>query len=149
MLYNKNKARNGCKQKKVTLNIMKNFYKYLYFTIYKVIYIIYLYFYRRKIVEVLFCVLSRFVTLSSDLSLVLSFLSGFDTFTRVLEVYFVVTSKCDQDRTERIAAVAITIVAAEIEHACTRTIIVKAPAYEERNARARKVRVIAVPRTTA
>ena len=93
MLYNKNKARNGCKQKKVTLNIMKNFYKYLYFTIYKVIYIIYLYFYRRKIVEVLFCVLSRFVTLSSDLSLVLSFLSGFDTFTRVLEVYFVVTSK--------------------------------------------------------
>ena len=93
MLYNKNKARNGCKQKKVTLNIMKNFYKYLYFTIYKVIYIIYLYFYRRKIVEVLFCVLSRFVTLSSDLSLVLSFLSGFDTFTRVLKAHFKVTSK--------------------------------------------------------
>ena len=93
MLYNKNKARNGCKQKKVTLNIMKNFYKYLYFTIYKVIYIIYLYFYRRKIVEVLFCVLSRFITFLNDLPLVLSFLSGFDTFTRVLEVYFVVTSK--------------------------------------------------------
>ena len=122
MLYNKNKARNGCKQKKVTLNIMKNFYKYLYFTIYKVIYIIYLYFYRRKIVEVLFCVLSRFVTLSSDLSLVLSFLSGFDTFTRVLEVYFVVTSKCDQDRTERIVADAITTDVVEIEHARTRTI---------------------------
>ena len=149
MLYNKNKARNGCKQKKVTLNIMKNFYKYLYFTIYKVIYIIYLYFYRRKIVEVLFCVLSRFVTLSSDLSLVLSFLSGFDTFTRVLEVYFVVTLKCDQDRTERTVAVASTIGVVEIEHACSRTITVTASAYEERTARARKARAIAVPRTVA
>ena len=60
-----------------------------------------------------------------------------------------VALKCDQDRTERIVAVAITMAAEEIEHACTRTIIVKASAYEERRARVRKVRVIAVPRTTA
>ena len=68
---------------------------------------------------------------------------------RVLEVYFVVTSKCDQDRTERTVAVAITTDVAEKEHACNRTIIVIASALEERTARARKVRVIAVPRTTA
>ena len=60
-----------------------------------------------------------------------------------------VTLKCDQDRTERIVAVAITIVVAEIEHACIRTIIVIASAHEERTARVRKDRVIAVPRTTA
>ena len=60
-----------------------------------------------------------------------------------------VALKCDQDRTERSVAVATTIVAVETEHACTRTIIVIASALEERNARARKVRVIAVPRTTA
>ena len=75
--------------------------------------------------------------------------SRFGAFMRVLEVYFVVTLKCDQDRTERTVAVAITIVAVEIEHACTRTIIVIASACEERIARVRKVRVIAVPRTTA
>ena len=57
-----------------------------------------------------------------------------------------VTLKCDQDRTERTAAAATTIVVVEIEHACTRTITVNASAYEERNARVRKVRVIAVPR---
>ena len=57
-----------------------------------------------------------------------------------------VTLKCDQDRTERIAAVAITIVVVEIEHACSRTIIVIASACEESNARVRKARVIAVPR---
>ena len=39
-----------------------------------------------------------------------------------------VTLKCDQDRTERIVADAITIVVAEIEHACIRTINVIAPA---------------------
>ena len=128
MLYNKNKARNGCKQKKVTLNIMKNFYKYLYFTIYKVIYIIYLYFYRCKIVELLFRVLRRFATLLNDLSLVLSFLSSFSAFMCVLEVYFKITLKCDQDRTERNTAVAITTVDVEIEHACSRTIIEIAPA---------------------
>ena len=60
-----------------------------------------------------------------------------------------VTLKCDQDRTERIVAVAITNGAAETEHARTRTIIVIAPAFEERIARVRKVRVIAVPRTVA
>ena len=60
-----------------------------------------------------------------------------------------VALKCDQDRTERIAAVAITIVVVEKEHARTRTTIVKASASEERIARVRKVRVIAVPRTTA
>ncbi len=60
-----------------------------------------------------------------------------------------VALKCDQDRTERIAADAITIAVAETEHACTRTIIVKASAFEERIARVRKARVIAVPRTTA
>ena len=60
-----------------------------------------------------------------------------------------VTLKCDQDRTERIGAAAITIVAVEKEHACTRTITVTASAYEERIARVRKARVIAVPRTTA
>ena len=65
---------------------------------------------------------------------------------RVLEVYFVVTSKCDQDRTERIVAVAITTAVDEIEHACNRTIRVMASAKEERTARVRKVRVIAVPR---
>ena len=54
--------------------------------------------------------------------------------------------KCDQDRTERIDAVAITIVDVEIEHACTRTITVMASASEERNARVRKDRAIAVPR---
>ena len=68
---------------------------------------------------------------------------------RVLEVYFVVTSKCDQDRTERSVAVAMTTVAVEIEHACSRTIIVIASAFEERPVRVRKVRVIAVPRTVA
>ena len=57
-----------------------------------------------------------------------------------------VTLKCDQDRTERNTATAITIVGIEIEHACTRTIIVIASALEERIARVRKVRVIAVPR---
>ena len=57
-----------------------------------------------------------------------------------------VTLKCDQDRTERIVAAAITIVVAEIEHARNRTIIVIASASEERIARVRKVRVIAVPR---
>ena len=60
-----------------------------------------------------------------------------------------VALKCDQDRTERKVAVAITIVVVEIEHACTRTTIAIASAYEERMARVRKVRVIAVPRTTA
>ena len=60
-----------------------------------------------------------------------------------------VALKCDQDRTERIVADAITTVVAEKEHACNRTIIVNASAYEERIARVRKVRVIAVPRTTA
>ena len=79
--------------KKVTLNIMKNFYEYLYFTIYKVIYIIYLYFYRCKIVELLFRVLRRFATLLNDLSLVLSFLSSFSAFMCVLKAYFVATSK--------------------------------------------------------
>ena len=128
---------------------MKNFYEYLYFTIYKVIYIIYLYFYRCKIVELLFRVLRRFATLLNDLSLFLSFLSSFSAFMCVLEVYFKVTLKCDQDRTERIVAVAITIEVVEIEHACIRTNIVIASAYEERTARVRKVRVIAVPRTTA
>ena len=127
----------------------EKFYKYLYFTIYKVIYIIYLYFYRCKIVELLFRVLRRFATLLNDLSLILSFLSSFSAFMCVLEVYFKVTLKCDQDRTERIAAVANTIAVAEIEHACTRTIIVIAPALEERTARVRKVRAIALPRTTA
>ena len=57
-----------------------------------------------------------------------------------------VTLKCDQDRTERIVAVAITTVVAETEHARIRTITVIASAYEERIARARKGRVIAVPR---
>lgn len=128
---------------------MKNFYEYLYFTIYKVIYIIYLYFYRCKIVELLFRVLRRFATLLNDLSLILSFLSSFSAFMCVLEVYFKVTLKCDQDRTERIVAVAITIGAVETEHACIRTIIANASACEERIARVRKVRVIAVPRTTA
>jgi hypothetical protein len=127
---------------------MKNFYEYLYFTIYKVIYIIYLYFYRCKIVELLFRVLRRFATLLNDLSLILSFLSSFSAFMCVLEVYFKVTLKCDQDRTERIVAAATTTVV-EIEHACIRTIIVIASAYEERIARVRKVRVNAVPRTTA
>ena len=56
-----------------------------------------------------------------------------------------VTLKCDQDRTERNVAVAITTVVDEIEHACTRTAIVIASAYEERIARVRKDRVIAVP----
>ena len=60
-----------------------------------------------------------------------------------------VALKCDQDRTERIVAVAITMVVAEIEHACTRTINVTASAFEERTARVRKERVNAVPRTTA
>ena len=60
-----------------------------------------------------------------------------------------VALKCDQDRTERIGAVAITIVVVEIEHACARTTIATASALEERIARVRKVRVIAVPRTTA
>ena len=128
---------------------MKNFYEYLYFTIYKVIYIIYLYFYRCKIVELLFRVLRRFATLLNDLSLVLSFLSSFSAFMCVLEVYFKVTLKCDQDRTERIDAAAITTAVGEIEHACIRTTIVIAPAPEERIARGRKVRVIAVPRTVA
>ena len=107
---------------------MKNFYEYLYFTIYKVIYIIYLYFYRCKIVELLFRVLRRFATLLNDLSLVLSFLSSFSAFMCVLEVYFKITLKCDQDRTERNTAVAITTVDVEIEHACSRTIIEIAPA---------------------
>ena len=57
-----------------------------------------------------------------------------------------VTLKCDQDRTERIVAAAITTAVAEIEHACIRTITVNASALEERSARVRKVRVIAVPR---
>ena len=61
-----------------------------------------------------------------------------------------VTLKCDQDRTERIVADAITtVVNIEREHACIRTIAVIAPAAEERPVRARKVRVIAVPRTVA
>ena len=128
---------------------MKNFYEYLYFTIYKVIYIIYLYFYRCKIVELLFRVLRRFATLLNDLSLILSFLSSFSAFMCVLEVYFKVTLKCDQDRTERMVAEAITTVVVEREHACIRTITVTAPAPEERIARVRKVRGIAVPRTTA
>ena len=102
-----------------------------------------------KIVEPLFYVLSRFVVFSSELLLFLSFLNRFGAFMRVLEVYFVVTLKCDQDRTERSVAVAITIVAVETEHACTRTIAVIASAAEERIARVRKVRAIAVPRTTA
>ena len=71
----------------------EKFYKYLYFTIYKVIYIIYLYFYRCKIVELLFRVLRRFATLLNDLSLILSFLSSFDAFVNVLKVHFKVTSK--------------------------------------------------------
>ena len=107
---------------------MKNFYEYLYFTIYKVIYIIYLYFYRCKIVELLFRVLRRFATLLNDLSLILSFLSSFSAFMCVLEVYFKVTLKCDQDRTERTVAVAITSVVVETEHACIRTINVTASA---------------------
>ena len=53
---------------------------------------------------------------------------------------------CDQDRTERVVAVAIAIGVVETEHASTRTIIVTASATEERRARDRKVRVIAVPR---
>ena len=57
-----------------------------------------------------------------------------------------VTLKCDQDRTERNTAIAITIVVTEIEHACIRTIAVSASAVEERPVRVRKVRVIAVPR---
>ena len=60
-----------------------------------------------------------------------------------------VTLKCDQDRTERNTANAITTVVTEIEHACIRTKAVTASAVEERTARARKVRVIAVPRTVA
>ena len=60
-----------------------------------------------------------------------------------------VTLKCDQDRTERTNAAATTIVNIEREHACIRTIAVIAPAAEERPVRARKVRVIAVPRTVA
>ena len=128
---------------------MKNFYEYLYFTIYKVIYIIYLYFYRCKIVELLFRVLRRFATLLNDLSLVLSFLSSFSAFMCVLEVYFKVTLKCDQDRTERKTARATTIVVTETEHACIRTTAAIASAAEERPVRVRKDRVIAVPRTTA
>ena len=57
-----------------------------------------------------------------------------------------VTLKCDQDRTERIVAVAITIVVVEIEHACIRTTAANASAVEERPVRVRKARVIAVPR---
>ena len=57
-----------------------------------------------------------------------------------------VTLKCDQDRTERKVAAATTTAVVEIEHACIRTIIVIASAYEERTARVRKDRVIAVPR---
>ena len=102
-----------------------------------------------KIVEPLFYVLSRFVVFSSDLLLFLSFLNRFGAFMRVLEVYFVVTLKCDQDRTERIVAAAKTTVVVETEHARTRTTIVIASAYEERTARGRKVRGNAVPRTTA
>ena len=102
-----------------------------------------------KIAEPLFCVLRRFIAFSNDSSLVLSFSNRSGAFVRVLEVYFKVTLKCDQDRTERIAAVAITSVVVEIEHACSRTIIATASAFEERTARVRKVRVIAVPRTTA
>ena len=60
-----------------------------------------------------------------------------------------VALKCDQDRTERIVAVATTNAAVETEHACIRTITAIASALEERIARVRKVRVIAVPRTTA
>ena len=60
-----------------------------------------------------------------------------------------VALKCDQDRTERIVAEAITTVVVEIEHACTRTTTVTASACEERIARVRKVRENAVPRTTA
>ena len=60
-----------------------------------------------------------------------------------------VALKCDQDRTERTVADAITIAVVEIEHACKRTIIGIGSASEERIARVRKVRVIAVPRTTA
>ena len=56
--------------------------------------------------------------------------------------------KCDQDRTERIVAAAITTVVVETEHACMRTTIATASAVEERNARVRKERAIAVPRTT-
>ena len=77
-----------------------------------------------KIVEPLFYVLSRFVVFSSDLLLFLSFLNRFGAFMRVLEVYFVVTLKCDQDRTERTAAEAITIAVGETEHACSRTTII-------------------------
>ena len=76
------------------------------------------------------------------LTLVLLLLSVFGVFMRVLEVCFVVTLKCDQDRTERTVAVAMTIVDVETEHACIRTIIVIASAFEERIARVRKVRVI-------
>ena len=53
-----------------------------------------------------------------------------------------VALKCDQDRTERNTAIAITIVVIEIEHACIRTIAVIASAVEERPVRVRKVRVI-------
>ena len=60
-----------------------------------------------------------------------------------------VALKCDQDRTERIVAAAMTIADDEIEHACIRTIAAIASAAEERPVRVRKARVIAVPRTTA
>ena len=66
--------------------------------------------------------------------------SPFFKLHKILDIPHIL--KCDQDRTERIAAVANTIAVAEIEHACTRTIIVIASAFEERIARVRKVRVI-------
>ena len=64
-------------------------------------------------------------------------------------IFLKVTLKCDQDRTERMAAAAIAGSAAEREHASTRTIAVIAPALEERIARVRKVRVITVPRCSS
>ena len=42
-----------------------------------------------------------------------------------------VALKCDQDRTERIVAVATTIAVVEIEHACIRTNIAIASAMEK------------------
>ena len=55
-----------------------------------------------------------------------------------------VTLKCDQDRTERIAAAIATGSIVEIEHAGISSIVVIAPTVEERPVRVRKVRVIAL-----
>ena len=68
-------------------------------------------------------------------------------FQRVAQTFVHTTSSLErkQSRTSRVGAGTVTIVAEEVEHARTSTIVVAAAAFQPRMRRVGEVRVITVP----